>query len=457
MRRPHGLRWFALAFATALTLAAPTSGSESPLVAEDSVEEAVRFRTTFGFAADREMVRSTWLDSAKYSVEPYGVPLSKDEIAEMMRRAGVQQALEVVKLSGAALESYAGVYIDQHDGGRPVYMATDDGFALTRALGEQLPGGIDFRIQQAARTEAELLHLKDRIASDVDDLQEQGIEVVRIALEPSRNTLMVGVLALTTKAESTLRERYGSELVIAEDGVAQSDACVGRNDCRPIKGGIAINPLGVAANQCTTGFIVKRSPGPGLGVLTAGHCLQVFGGYDVTWQHNADSFGNARHETWKPGLTGNSDVGYITIVESVPNKNEMRRVNNSVVQVLSVATPIVGGQGCRVGLTSGHKCGVITQYPAQRVSHVDGWANMTVTKTATLNFDSTGGDSGGSVFYYSTPGAESGNVVALGTHVHSEEDGPAANESWFSPYFDARGDYLNQFGYSYLICVQTAC
>ena len=54
---------------------------------EATVEEAIRFRQAFGFPADLATVQSARLDEASYSDEPYGVPLSDAEVAEMLRAA----------------------------------------------------------------------------------------------------------------------------------------------------------------------------------------------------------------------------------------------------------------------------------------------------------------------------------------------------------------------------------
>jgi hypothetical protein len=282
---------------------------------------------------------------------------------------------------------------------------------------------------------------------------------VRIAVKTSRNTLIVGVQGLTAAVANTLKQRYGFELIVIDDDIATADShCPAANDCRPIKGGIAINASGGLPSDCTAGFVVRLSSTNGLAILTAGHCIQVYGGYDVLWMHNNDSFGRARHETWVPGGSGPSDVGISTIftTESIPNKNHMRRINNNIVNVLGIqGAPGEGGQACRVGVAGGHDCGIVTDYPAMRVSSAPGWAAMTVNQTATVNFDSLSGDSGGPVFYY-IGGGTTGNVVVEGTHVHSET-GAGADESWFSPFFVGRSDYQNRHGYSYLACTDADC
>lgn len=79
-----------------------------------------------------------------------------------------------------------------------------------------------------------------------------------------------------------------------------------------------------------------------------------------------------------------------------------------------------------------------------------------------MNFDSTGGDSGGPVWYYinQNPGLA---VIAMGTHVHSENEKPGPYQDpqpwwgWYSPI--DRGIYQmnNSWGISYSLCVTSNC
>jgi len=104
---------------------------------------------------------------------------------------------------------------------------------------------------------------------------------------------------------------------------------------------------------------------------------------------------------------------------------------------------------------SGHDCGVVTEWQVGRASKVSGYSQMWVTDSTTVNFDSIGGDSGGPVFYYDS-GGTTGPVIALGTHVHSEE-GSGANEGWFSGIFQGSTNYNAMWGISYAPCGTAAC
>jgi hypothetical protein len=59
------------------------------------------------------------------------------------------------------------------------------------------------------------------------------------------------------------------------------------------------------------------------------------------------------------------------------------------------------------------------------------------------------------VFYYDS-GGTTGSVVALGTHVHSEE-GSGANEGWFSGIYRGSAYYEELWGVWYAPCETAAC
>lgn len=434
----------------------------TPAADDARVAEAVRFRSGFGLRADVAFVRETILDTLSYSTEPYGIPLSAAEIAEMLRRGAIQNAMDAALDVARTRPDFAGAYLDQQRRGRPVFLFTSDRSSLLPELEQALPGGSDPQVGVAARTELELLALKDRIVGDLPELWSDGIRVAQVGVDIEQNTVFAGVINFSDAALGQIKDRYGEYVVVTTGQVVESDVCEASNNCRPIKGGISMNPTGNPVPQCTSGFVVKRTDTATLAILTAGHCIQVNGGRDQAWQHNAQGFGRALYETWVPGGSGTADVGLITIqspdVAIMTNKNQMRRTNGSVANVTSVASPVQNGQACRVGLTSGHDCGMITVVTQSNLSEVNGWQDMTVTETTRVNFDSSGGDSGGPVFFYPGGGTCCTPVTALGTHVHSEPDA-TGDEGWFSSYSRGRSAYAALFpgGQTYNLCLTASC
>ena len=98
------------------------------------------------------------------------------------------------------------------------------------------------------------------------------------------------------------------------------------------------------------------------------------------------------------------------------------------------------------------------------VSLVSGYGSMNVTRTARMAHDSQGGDSGGSVYYYlggSTTCCS--QVMALGTHVQSDDDANVEDGfSWFSPIAEGQiaWDLLSGTpspSYNYAVCRNPSC
>lgn len=446
----------------AVAVAEPQPGT-GILASDPTAAESIRFREAFGLRSDSTFVQGT-LRNPAFSSEAYGVPLSTAEIAELFRRARIQVATEDDAIPFArTLPGFAGAYLDQHQGGRPVLLFTKPETIERDAIAKLLPDDADLQIGRARRTESELAELKARATAEREEWAAQGIDIVRVGIRPSLNTIRIGVLKLTSDKDEALKTAYGADVVVYETEVAHSDVCDAFDDCLPMKGGIAIRRSNSTLTQCSAGFVVRRTDTSGLAILTAGHCIEVHGGEGAAWKHNTVTFGVALKETWvglvpSPGHRGPSDVGLISIqTEDVPaTKNQMRRTNGSVASVTSyLLTPIEGGQACRVA-QQGHKCGPISDPDVGHASPAGG-GNMWVDHTAEVFpvVDAINGDSGAPMFYYPGGGTCCSPVRALGTHVHSRN--PEDEMTWFSPYWVGRSDYDDRFPYTYNICLSASC
>ncbi len=130
-----------------------------------------------------------------------------------------------------------------------------------------------------------------------------------------------------------------------------------------------------------------------------------------------------------------------------------------VVGKLDGANQMMGKLVYRYGRTSGTDNGLINGLYASRQSCVGPPLNqcMEVTKTIRVDFDSTGGDSGGPVWYYVfLPGGTTA-VIAMGTHVHSDDDDDETPYGWYSPIDVGAAQYLANWAYSYTLCVTASC
>ncbi len=413
---------------------------------------AIRFRETFGFESSLEFVRAAAANPTRYSDDEYGVPLDDVELSELQRRSEIRAAIDPLVKAAAKHETFAGLYFDQHAGGVPVFMFTADLPDREADLAKIVPPEFDFQTRLATRTYQQLTEVNERFASTWNDLKAEGIDIVRAGIRTSENVIEVGVHGLTPAISTRLKEVYGPGLVIAEQDSAVGDACVNILNCRPMKGGITIKAAD--GGICTSGFVVKATNTGGYRLLTAGHCIEAHGGAEVVWSHDNDSFGKAKDETWKDGATRKGDVGLIDLygAEVPTNKNRLHTTSSTVINVSGYYLSLYQGEpSCRVGATWHLDCGTVYMPNVTRDSFVAGFGTMHVTQSVEVDFDSTNGDSGGSMY-----APTSGYAVAQGTHVHSDPDGPGAH-GWYTPITSGQQEFTDRFGYTYTLCINATC
>lgn len=448
-------------------LAAEPTPSESGATTEEA--SVIHYRESLGFRSDLEYVRSVAADPANYPAELSDIPLSKAESAEVLRRMEVQWATMPAMEYANAEPDFAGGYIDQLGGGVPIFLFTGRLDAHADNIAKVLATPIEFRVEQAERSLDELLSEQAAIDEQRPRFASEGVDIVETAILPDRNAVVVGINGLTAAREAAVTDLFGPGLVFEDSRPARAD-CVNGGNCRPIKGGLAIDAAD--GGECTSGFVVKQSGSSVLRLLTAGHCLAAHGGETVVWRHNADSFGRALKDTWQENYTRTADVGLISInsddLALMTNDNAMHRGAGYVYPVIDQLTgdnQMLNGQAYRYGRNSGTDPGLINGLYANRQSCWGSLANpncMTVTKTIRVDFDSVGGDSGGPVWFYLNlnPGLA---VIALGTHVHSENEIPGPYQDpqpwwgWYSPIDVGAAQYLANWSYSYTLCKTANC
>lgn len=434
----------------------PSSGGGatvvSPIYEVIDEAQAIRFRETFGLDSSLATVRAAAIDTAQYSSELYGLPLSDAEVADLLKRAQVQRDIKPAFEQAATYPTFAGAYLDQHAGGQPVFMFTKDAVYLPPDVSSLMAKGVDFRVIEAEFSMAELLATQARVDASWSDLRTEGIGILETGIATDRNAVAIGVQGLTESEATALRQRFGPSLIIEEARPSQADACNNSADCRPLRGGIELVYLGI--DRCTSGFVVKQSATAEIQFLTAGHCIAVNGGYGATWYHNGTTIGDARRETWHPNHIRGGDVGLIDMFSAqVPTTKNLIHIGSGNSRTVAGwdSSQYVGDQSCRFGINGGLDCGSIVEVNITKDSPTPNDGTMKVTHTNVVNFDSLEGDSGGPFFYY---GAGS-YVIAQGTHVHS---GTAAEaRSWFTPIAWGRTTFDEIWGYSYSVCVNSSC
>ncbi len=85
--------------------------------------DALRVRTALGMRADSEYIAQSLTDARQFPEDPMAVPMTVEEAAEVWRRLDVQDAIDPVAVwAEANVDGYAGMFMDQSAGGKPVFL-----------------------------------------------------------------------------------------------------------------------------------------------------------------------------------------------------------------------------------------------------------------------------------------------------------------------------------------------
>jgi hypothetical protein len=450
-----------------VTLAAILVGPIGPRAAVSApppdafeIADAVRFRTSLGFPSDRATIDAATLDPARFPDTNWGVRLTRAEAAEVSRRVDVQLSMGPPTDFASGLPGFAGVYIDQHDDGAPVFLFKN-GHSTSEArsgLEARLPAGTRFVTREVKYSHAELGGIRSAIERSLDELLAAGIDVVGLGIENRSNRVTVGVATGFDKAVDAFAQ-YGDAVSVEPDRPAQSDACT-IPSCWPPKGGFRVYSVAVD-NNCTSGFMAKA--GTVYALATAGHCTKV--GLSGNWAHNNDAnvIGTPRSHTWFEG--SDADAVFIRLnVAPVPSSGRNLFVSednetHALTQIALLTQQPEGAVACRTGYGTGQKnngahtgktCGTIVNDDVMRESCIQNETNcVTINHTWEVDFDSTGGDSGGPIHV--------GISTGMGTHVHSVVDGVTPARGWYSPLQWVQIETSQSTGTTWRFCLNSSC
>lgn len=269
----------------------PAGTPESDTDAE-RMEKARAFRQDFGLRADDAWITTVNSDPAAQSgVSEFGVPLTAAEFDEMEVRTQLQNDVafiaNYVANSPSASASYAGTYIDQEQG--LVYVGfTENADQHIAEIAKVFPLSSRLRAFMAARTEATLEALHERISDDVPLLRLEGIDVRAVITDIDTNLVYVGVPNPDAITELRLQLRYGFGVKIATAGWPQAEGPWNRfSRYSRIHAGLNLTPpnqpdRNAEDAHCTAGFSAYRRTRSGMRYFhtTAGHCRA-----HVWWQH----------------------------------------------------------------------------------------------------------------------------------------------------------------------------
>jgi hypothetical protein len=446
--------------------------------AADAIDAEVEFRSTFGLRNDPDYVALASKGGPEFSNLDWGVPLSNDEVAELQRRLDVRESLGPAIAYAIAQPSYAGIYIDQLRGGLPVFLFTDVSSVDASELAGLAGGSTKIEIAAATRTLKELTATKGAISAARDQLRDAGVDITSVSVHVRTNQVEVGVVKPTPDAALVVSE-IAPDAVVVDSSRPTLDSCT-ITSCPPPTGIIGGLEIVQGSDICTAGYVGHRLDVPGtIALVTAGHCVRNGA---LTWHHNGSTIGTAASTMgWIAGSYG--DVGWILLnSSSIPTAKNRALYNpdtNKVVNVVGYRTSSTqweGDQLCRIGWGSwaknhnpsdplhGHylglRCGTIVLYDSDSDGTSDQNSQSCVGTTCkwirdmkVVSFDSTGGDSGGTVFEPTT----GTDAVLMGTHVHSQPDTSTSNRGWYTTYEGGRTELADHLGYDIKVCLNAGC
>ena len=298
----------------------------------------------------------------------------------------------------------------------------------------------------------DLEKLRTAVRDALPEFKAIGVEIIFTGVRVRTNSLLVGVHELEPGDIDLLTSRFGPGIEVRDQQRAQADVCT-LASCWPQKGGFKVYSIANPSVVCTSGFVAKSESGA-YGLITAGHC--TYKGGPLNWAHDsaAHTIGTTSGNTWLEGA--NADVAFIYMNYAsnppptvknyyLPQDGQI----NSLTQVVESADQLEGSVVCRTGVTWGRDCGTIFDANTDNESCINNNSVCrTIHHTWEVDFDSTGGDSGGPYNF--------GISTGYGTHVHSDPDGPGAH-GWYSPLGWGRTAFFQQFGVFWSFCRSSNC
>lgn len=452
----------------------------TPSQSDVELEQAARFRAALGFDATEATVNRAASDRTAYPDLTFGVPLSKTEAAEVLRRNQVALDIAPAIESASADPTWAGAWIDHRSGGVPVFQFAGDTKGKAQALESSLPPGVAYRLVSVRRSLAELEQAKASVWDEADALRSRGIEITAVGIDTAGNRLRVGVLGVDAAVEAMPTDEFGPDLEVHQQDYGTADACP-ETGCLPIKAGIGITDAN-SSFPCTVGYLARRTDtNPDqLVAVTAGHCIKL-GNKTSPWKHGSSNVGVTSTKgsgVYVHGYYNNStaDVGAFR-TNSLSDAN--RRTRNlvlystggttaDVIGYAAQSSQVVGTVVCRTGRTTDVKCGNVQDTSIDEYSVV--WNDSTCTtklynylikNSVEYSIDGLGGDSGAPVYAITLPYPyDRYKATMYGTHF----DSPCSStwhsgwSGWYSSVDHGISRLAASFpGFAITMCTTATC
>jgi hypothetical protein len=335
----------------------------------------------------------------------YPVALTRDERAEMDRRIAMEDEMNPLEDLARGLPSFAGVWIDQPNGGIIKVAFAGDADQHRAAIQALAPPGSTVDVVDVRYSMAELEAVLARVEDARIQLKAEGIWVRELGIDPEPNRVELAVADLTDAAVAELHARFGDGIIVEQSGNPTFTGCIDRYHCvgPPIRAGIAA-PTN-AYVPCSLGFLVRAWGA--VGWLTAGHCAPNVG---AVWAHDGINIGTIRATCW-PHCNYSDAARAGELNANFSSFHVYNGPNSRVAVTASQCTncDLKGDYTClNARRTAGWRCGTINDIRRVDYGNVYFWEQRYAT------FPAYNGDSGGAVHSH---------IINYGVRAHGIQSG----------------------------------
>lgn len=187
------------------------------------------------FAIDIAPGGTAWVQAARMDVDEDGIWLPLEPVqtyavrpardGEIVNPGGRIPTIEETQPAIAAMTSrggFGGAYFVPSRVYLPVFLVTDDRAPHIEEIEQTLGADATFEVRVVERSMGDLLAVKDAIVESTNELHDQGITLVSVGLDVTRNRVEVGVLDRVKRAREAL-SAYGDAVRVVKETVSQFD------------------------------------------------------------------------------------------------------------------------------------------------------------------------------------------------------------------------------------------
>jgi hypothetical protein len=364
-----------------------------------------------------------------------GVPVTDGE-AEWLeaRSVALDDAIDAI-WQVATPGELGGLWFDARTSTLHALVVQDD--SASRLATVQAAEPVTISIDSVRQSIGELESIQDEIRANLDWFERQGLTLAGFGVEVRANEVTIDLVDPTPNAQELVSGRFGAAVAVQAGQRPVTVACTSRWTCdEPARGGWEIHrPFsGGGYERCTSSFMVKDVVhGTGPYLATGGHC----GG--GTWQHDGANWGSTASPTQY--FNGSwADVQFIArnATTTTPRNLLLKRLTEPAVAMTGRAADSAQVQGvtvCASGAVSNYRCNQISLTNRDIfVSNCSGCTVVHLYHQWKAAFASTGGDSGGPVYFDSTHKWAGLTVAADGSSSwYSTQDGIYTQTNGYRP------------------------